>query len=88
MTQRTKFVLLLAAFLFAYVMPFSHDRVAGAILESFMLLQEYAREHVIFCLIPAFFIAGAIAVFISQAAVVKYFGAEAKKIVSYGVASV
>ncbi len=88
MTQRTKFLLILATFLFAYFVPFTHDRVAGALVESFLLLQEYAREHVLLCLIPAFFIAGAIAVFLSQASVVKYFGAEAKKIVSYGVASV
>ena len=88
MTQRNQFLLILAVFVFAYIMPFTHDRVAGAIMESFLLLQDYAREHVLLCLIPAFFIAGAIAVFISQAAVVKYFGAEAKKILSYGVASV
>ena len=53
-----------------------------------MMLQEYARHHVLFCLIPAFFIAGAIAVFISQAHVLKYFGATAKRIMSYSVASV
>jgi len=52
------------------------------------MLQEYAREHVLFCLIPAFFIAGAISNFISQGAVIKYFGSEAKKWVSYAVASV
>jgi len=53
-----------------------------------MMLQEYAREHVLTCLIPAFFIAGAIAVFVSQASVLKYFGATARKILSYSVASV
>ena len=53
-----------------------------------MMLREYAREHVLTCLIPAFFIAGAIAVFVSQASVLKYFGATAKKILSYSVASV
>jgi hypothetical protein len=53
-----------------------------------MMLQEYAREHVLTCLIPAFFIAGAIAVFVSQASVLKYFGAQASKILSYSVASV
>lgn len=53
-----------------------------------MMLQEYAREHVLACLIPAFFIAGAIAVFVSQASVLKYFGARAKKFLSYSVASV
>jgi hypothetical protein len=53
-----------------------------------MMLQEYAREHVLTCLIPAFFIAGAIAVFVSQASVLKYFGAQAGKLLSYSVASV
>ncbi len=53
-----------------------------------MMLQEYAREHVLTCLIPAFFIAGAIAVFVSQASVLKYFGAQASKILAYSVASV
>ncbi len=53
-----------------------------------MMLQEYAREHVSICLIPAFFIAGAIAVFISQSTILKYFGARAKKFLSYSVASV
>lgn len=52
------------------------------------MLQDYAQEHVLFCLVPAFFIAGAIAVFVNQAAVMKYFGAQAKKILSYSVASV
>jgi uncharacterized membrane protein YraQ (UPF0718 family) len=52
------------------------------------MLQEYAREHVLTCLVPALFIAGAIAVFVSQAAVLKYFGADAKKILSYSLASV
>ena len=53
-----------------------------------MMLREYAREHVLTCLIPAFFIAGAIAVFVSQAAVLKYFGAQAKRVLSYSVASI
>ena len=53
-----------------------------------MMLQEYAREHVLTCLVPAFFIAGAIAVFVSQASVLKYFGAQADKTLSYAVASV
>jgi len=57
-------------------------------MESFFMLQEYARQHVLFCLIPAFFIAGAITLFISKEAVIKYFGAKANKILAYGVASV
>ena len=51
-------------------------------------LSEYLSAHVLTCLIPAFFIAGAIAVFISQASVLKYFGAKANKFLAYGVASV
>ncbi|MCK4357085.1 permease [Candidatus Bipolaricaulota bacterium] len=57
-------------------------------MEALLMLQEYARQHVLFCLVPAFFIAGAITAFISQASVIKYLGAEAKKVVAYGVASI
>jgi hypothetical protein len=52
------------------------------------MLQDYAHHHVLLCLVPALFIAGAIAVFISQGAVIRYFGAEASKVLAYGVASV
>jgi uncharacterized membrane protein YraQ (UPF0718 family) len=75
-------------FLFAYFMPIENARFSSAIQESLVLLKWYAQEHVILCLVPAFFIAGTIAVFVSQAAVVKYFGAAAKKWLSYMVASV
>ena len=75
-------------FLAAYFVPFHSERVMGAVYESLFMLQEYAREHVILCLIPAILIAGGIAVFISQASVIKYFGAKANKFLSYGVASV
>ncbi len=75
-------------FLFAFFVPFDHARVKEAITATFDLTQWYAREHVILCLLPAFFIAGVIAVFISQASVIKYFGAQAKKWVAYSVAAV
>jgi uncharacterized membrane protein YraQ (UPF0718 family) len=88
MTERKKFVYLVLAFVAAYLIPFTHPRVKGAILEALLMLKEYAHEHVLLCLVPAFFIAGGIAVFISQASVIKYFGAEAKKALAYGVASV
>ncbi len=88
MSERKKFGLIVAVFLAAYFIPFDHPRVASSILEAFYMLQEYAREHVLFCLIPAFFIAGAIANFISQGAVIRYFGSSAKKWVSYSIASV
>lgn len=79
---------LLSVFLVAYFVPWGAPRVRGAGLEAFLMLQDYAHEHVILCLIPALFIAGAIGVFISQASVMKYFGAKANKFLSYSVASV
>ena len=88
MKERTKLLLLVVIFLGCYYVPWSHSAIRNSGFEAFMMLQEYAREHVLTCLIPAFFIAGAIAVFVSQAAVLKYFGATAKKILSYSVASV
>jgi hypothetical protein len=81
-------LLLAAVFLAAYFIPFDSARVRGAGLEAFLMLQDYAREHVVLCLVPALFIAGAISVFVSQAAVMKYFGARANKFLSYSVASV
>lgn len=83
-----KFSLILGVFLAAYFVPFTHPRVEASLLEAFHMLQEYAREHVLFCLVPAFFIAGAIANFVSQEAVIKYFGSGAAKWLSYSVASV
>ena len=88
MKERTKLLLIVGVFLAAFYVPWSHPIIRQSGLEAFMMLQEYAREHVLTCLIPAFFIAGAIAVFVSQASVLKYFGAKANKILSYSVASV
>ncbi|MBZ4655170.1 MAG: permease [Peptococcaceae bacterium] len=88
MKEWQKFLLYLGVFLAAYLIPFDNAAVATATLEAFKMLNEYAREHVLFCLVPAFFIAGAIAIFVSQNAVLKYFGSGAKKWLSYSVASV
>jgi len=88
MKERTKLLLIVGVFLAAYYIPWRHPVIWQSGLEAFMMFQEYAREHVLTCLIPAFFIAGAIAVFVSQASVLKYFGAKASKILSYSVASV
>ncbi len=77
-----------AVFIFAYFMPIESARFKEAIMAMFDLAKWYAQEHVILCLLPAFFIAGVIAVFVSQGAVMKYFGAKAKKWVAYTVASV
>jgi uncharacterized protein len=75
-------------FLIFFFLPLDSPRFTGAVIESLALTKWYAQEHVILCLIPAFFIAGAIACFVSQAAVMKYLGAGAKKVLAYGVASV
>ncbi len=75
-------------FLVFFWLPLGSSRFTGAVIESLALAKWYAQEHVLLCLVPAFFIAGAISVFVSQAAVMKYLGATAKKVMSYGVASV
>ena len=82
------FLWILGLFLFAYYMPIESDSFENALIEAFALTKWYAQEHVLLCLVPAFFIAGVIAVFISQNAVIKYLGAKAKRWVAYLVASV
>ena len=77
-----------AVFALFYFFPFDRLQLPFYIGEALMLTQWYAHEHVILCLLPAFFIAGAIAVFISRESVMKYLGAGAKKTIAYGVASV
>lgn len=88
MKEWHKLVIMIGVFLAAYLIPFGHPNVAASILEAFHMLQEYAREHVLFCLVPAFFIAGAIANFVSQGSVLNYFGGGAPKWLAYSVASV
>ena len=88
MKERWKLLMIILIFIAAYYVPWASPVIRRSGLEAFMMLQEYAREHVLTCLIPAFFIAGGIAVFVSQASVLKYFGATAGKILSYSVASV
>ncbi len=88
MKQLRILIWMLAVFAAFYFVPFVDQRVRRSIHESLMMAQEYARQHVLLCLVPALFIAGGIAVFVSQASVMKYFGAQAKKWLAYGVASV
>ena len=88
MSEKRKLVYILVAFLAAYFLPIQWPRFEGAVFEALALVRWYAREHVVLCLVPAFFIAGAISVFVSQASVLKYFGAGARKVLAYGVASV
>jgi uncharacterized membrane protein YraQ (UPF0718 family) len=77
-----------AGFAVFFWLPVGWPRFDGAVTEALALTRWYAREHVLLCLVPAFFIAGAVASFISQAAVMKYLGPRAPKVVAYGVASV
>jgi len=88
MKEWKKFLWIIAAFLGCYYLPVENVRFNNAVFEALALVKWYAREHVILCLVPAFFIAGAISVFVSQASVMKYFGAKANKFLSYSVASV
>ena len=76
-----------AVFLACFYLPVGTPRFDGALLEAFHLVKWYAQEHVLLCLVPAFFIAGAIGVFVSQAAVMKYLGPTANKVCAYGVAA-
>jgi uncharacterized protein len=88
--QREAKALLVAvgSFLVLYHLPVGHPRFDGAVTEALALTRWYAREHVLLCLVPAFFIAGGISVFVSQSSVMKYLGAGANKVVAYSVASI
>ena len=87
-TEWKKLTGIVGVFLVCFYLPVGRARFDGALLEAFALVKWYAREHVLLCLVPAFFIAGAISVFVSQASVMKYLGARANKVLAYGVASV
>ncbi|WP_020614107.1 permease [Sediminispirochaeta bajacaliforniensis] len=80
--------LVFGVFLAAYFIPFDSLWVSRALIEAFSMLGEYARDHVLLCLVPAMFIAGAITVFLNQRAVIRYLGPRAPKLVAYGVAAV
>jgi len=82
------FAVLAAAFGAVYFLPVGTPRFDGAVTEALELTKWYAREHVVLCLLPAFWIAGAIAAFVSQASVMRYLGPKAPKPLAYGVGSV
>ena len=88
MKEWHKLLLIIAVFLAAYFLPLDSARFGPAVMESLHMLKEYAQQHVLLCLVPAFFIAGAIAAFVNKGSVMKYLGPQAPKAVSYGVASV
>ena len=87
-TEWSKLAAIVAVFVLFFFLPVGMPRFDGAVGEALHLTKWYAREHVLLCLVPAFFIAGAIGVFVSQASVMKYLGARANKALAYGVASV
>jgi hypothetical protein len=88
MKESRKFLYMAAAFLACFYLPVEMLPFRNPLFEALALVRSYAREHVLLCLIPAFFIAGAISVFVSQASVIKYFGAKANKFLAYTVAAV
>ena len=87
-TQWKWLVGLVGGFLLCYCLPVGTERFDHAVIESLELVKWYAREHVLLCLVPAFFIAGAIGVFVSKGAVMRYLGPKAKKWIAYLGASV
>ncbi len=88
LSANKKLLIVAGVFLAAYFIPWGSARVLGATSEAFLMLGEYARQHVLLCLVPAMFIAGAITVFLNQQAVMRYLGPDANRLTAYGVASV
>jgi len=82
------FFLILAVFFVFYFVPFDAPAVKDSILNGFVMLNEYAREHVLLCLVPAFFIAGTISVMLKKDAILKLLGPDAKRIISYPIAAI
>jgi hypothetical protein len=80
--------LLIGVFLAIFYLPVGWPRFDNAIMEGLKLVKWYAQEHVLLCVVPAVFIAGAISVFVSQASVMRFLGPAAPKGLAYGVASV
>jgi uncharacterized protein len=88
LSPNSRLLIFFGVFLAVYFIPWAAPRVLGATNEAFLMLGEYARQHVLLCLVPAMFIAGAITVFLNQQAVMRYLGPDANKVTAYGVASV
>ncbi|MCX7016391.1 MAG: permease [Candidatus Sumerlaeota bacterium] len=88
MKDGKKFAWLVGVFLVAYFLPLGDAKVSNAVLEAFRLLQWYAINHTLACVVPAMFIAGAISTFLSQASVMRYLGPRSNRALAYSVASV
>ncbi|MHC4417785.1 MAG: permease [Planctomycetota bacterium] len=82
------FAALVGIFVAAYALPLGSPGIQQAIQEAFRLLQWYARNHTLACVVPALFIAGAIITFLSQSSVMRYLGPGANPVLAYAVASV
>jgi len=82
------FAALVGVFVVAYYLPLGDVKVDAAILEAFKLLQWYARNHTLACVVPALFIAGGITTFLSPSSVMRYLGPRSNKLAAYSVASV
>src|SRR3989304_704229 len=82
------FAAFLAVFLVAFYLPLANPKVVAAIVEAFKLLQWYARNHTLACVVPALFIAGGIITFLSAESVVRYPGPKSNKPPAYPVAAV
>ncbi|MCX7882274.1 MAG: permease [Brevinematales bacterium] len=87
-SENKRFFLYMALFVGVYLCPFESPSLQKALLEAFFMLGDYARQHVLLCLVPAFFIAGAITVFVNQQAVIRYLGPKSPPWLAYSVASV
>jgi uncharacterized membrane protein YraQ (UPF0718 family) len=85
--ERTRLLIFLGVFATCWFLPVGSERFVQAVQEALVLVRWYAREHVLLCLVPAFFIAGAISVFLSQGAVMRYLGPQASRWVAYPVAA-
>ena len=87
-TEWKTLVLIVAVLAACYFLPVGQQRFDNAVGEALRLVREYARQHVLLCLVPAFLIAGAVSVFVSQGSILKYLGPRASRPLAYGVASV
>ena len=88
MKDKTFFLLLILFFLGLYFMPINNPIFKESLYSAFFLLHDYARLHVLTCLVPAMFIAGAISIFVKKDVVLKYLGSESSKLCSYSIASI
>ncbi|MEM4663283.1 MAG: permease, partial [Candidatus Diapherotrites archaeon] len=87
MSEKKKFFAVLLAFLVLYFLPVENGLFQSAVINAFKLLHEYSTKHVLTCLVPAFFIAGAIAVFVNKGAILQYLGPKAKPYIAYPIAA-